>query len=228
MIHIILIEPETDGNIGAIARVMKNFGLKDLVLVNPKTDHLAKPAFDRACNAKEVLKNAKVKKKINALEKYDYVIGTTGKLGKDYNIPRVPIMPDEFANIVDRKKKIALVFGRESKGLTNEEIRMCDFTVTIPTSAKYPILNISHACGILCYELFKHSRQKKIGKNYTSIGRIDKKQILKIIDQKLEIMNFSTDAKRETQRRVWKKMISKSFLTKREAFALMGFLKKIK
>ena len=89
-----------------------------MVIVNPKCDHLSKEALDRSTHAKEILKKAKIVEDFSAL-KYDYMIATTAKLGKDYNIPRVPISPSDLAENIDLKKKVALVIGRESIGLTN-------------------------------------------------------------------------------------------------------------
>ena len=97
MISVILIEPETPGNIGAIARVMKNFEFNELVLINPKCKHLSKEALDRSTHAKSILKKAKVKK-INYLKQFDYLIATTAKLGTDYNIPRSPITPEQLGD----------------------------------------------------------------------------------------------------------------------------------
>jgi len=134
MISIVLIEPENPGNIGAITRVMANFGFESLFLVNPKCDHLSQEAKNRAKHAQEVLNNAKTIKNLN---KFDYLIATTAQIGTDYNLPRSPIKPEQLAKILPEKGNIALVFGREGIGLTNEEINKADFVVTIPTNKKY-------------------------------------------------------------------------------------------
>jgi len=228
MISIVCIETETSGNIGAIARVMKNFDLNKLVLINPKCDHLSKEAMDRATHAKEILRKAKVEKDFSVLSKFDYVIATTAKLGTDYNIPRVPISPSDLGENINFKKKVALVIGREGNGLTNDEILKCDFVVTIPSSKKYATLNISHACAILFYELFRASGKTTVSEHIPTASKRDKDQIMKILEQVLDKMQFATVEKKETQRRIWKRLVGKSFLSKREAMALMGFLKKIK
>src|SRR3989338_2323471 len=97
MISIVLVNPITPGNIGAVARVMKNFDFKELILVKPKCDHLSKDAMDRASHAKDILKKAKKMQFSEVIENFDYIIGTTSKIGTDYNIPRCPITPEEFA-----------------------------------------------------------------------------------------------------------------------------------
>ena len=93
MIYIVLIEPEIEGNIGAIARSMKNFGLKNLILINPKADHTSDEARCRAKHAQDILDNIKIKD-ISFLKTMDNVFGTTAKLGTEYNIPRTPITPE--------------------------------------------------------------------------------------------------------------------------------------
>ena len=230
MISLILVEPEVEGNIGAVARVMANFGFKDIILINPKVDHLSLEAMSRASHAKDILKKAKVKDK-RYLKKYDYLVATTAKLGTDYNIPRCPLSPEDLAvklEKLDNKTKVGLVFGRESSGLTNEEIALCDFTVTIPTSKQYPAMNVSHSVAIILFSIFLKSKQEKIGEHIAPIALREKKQILILVDKALDKMYFSTKEKKETQRILWKKLIGKALLTKREAFALMGFLKKIR
>ena len=230
MINVILIEPEVEGNIGAVARVMVNFGFKNLVLINPKVDHLSLEATSRASHAKDILKKAKVKDE-KFLKCFDYLVATTAKIGSDYNIPRCPLSPEELAvklSKLDKKTKVGIVFGRESRGLTNEEIKLCDFSVTIPSHKKYATLNLSHSVGIILYSLFLKSKTEKTGENIMPIALREKEQLLLILNKALDKMSFATKEKKETQRIVWKKMIGKAFLTKREAFALMGFLKKIK
>src|SRR3989338_2234783 len=113
MTSIILVEPETEGNIGAVARVMKNFDFEELILINPKANHLGREALDRATHAKDILKKAKVKD-FSYLKKFDYLIGTTAMLGSDYNIPRSPLTQEQLAEKVSKVKgKIGILIGRE-------------------------------------------------------------------------------------------------------------------
>lgn len=227
MTSIILVEPETEGNIGAVARVMKNFDFKDLVLISPKANHLGREALDRATHAKNILKKAKVKD-FSYLKNFDYLIGTTAMLGSDYNIPRSPLTAEQLAEKVSKVKgKIGILIGREGSGLNNEEIKKCDFIVAIPTSKKYPTMNISHAVSIILYELFKKSGKKKINEHINFATKQDKEIILRYVNKVLDKMEFSTKEKKETQRIVWKRIVGKAILTKREAFALIGFLRKL-
>lgn len=231
MLSIVLIEPEYPSNIGAIARAMANFDFNDLVLIHPKCNHLDKEAILRAKHSSfKILKNAKIRD-FSYLNSFDYLVGTTSRIGTDYNIPRSPINIERFLKILNKinnkKAKIALLFGRDGAGLNNREIQKCDFIVSIPTSPKYAALNISHAAAILLYEIFKNSKNSKIGENIAFANKKDKDVVLNYVCRALDKMSFQTKTKKETQKKIWKRVIGKSMLTRREAFALCGFFKKI-
>ncbi|MBU0757202.1 MAG: TrmJ/YjtD family RNA methyltransferase [Nanoarchaeota archaeon] len=235
MITVVLVEPENSGNIGAVARSMQNFDLDKLLLISPKAEHLNDEAFCRARHAKIVLQKAKVKDYSYFIEDrgksirndFSIIFGTTSVLGSDYNLPRLPIPPEKLAENIPSKKNVAIVFGRESKGLSNKEISVCDLIVTISSSTKYSAMNLSHAASIIFYELYKKQGEEMIDKHIELATRKEREVILDKIDVVLERMDFSTPEKRDTQRLVWKNLISKGFLTKREAYALIGFLRKL-
>lgn len=218
-LNVICLRPSNSGNIGAIARAMANFDLKSLVLVDPKVNHLSQESRNRAKHAQSILKNAKVVKKI---PKMDYLIATSAITGTLYN-PRSPLTPKQLAEILPKAKKIGLLIGPESTGLSKKEILDADFVVSIPASKKYPTLNVSHACSIIFYELFR--AEKSITELSSSK---DKEVLLDYINKSLKKLTFSTKHKLRTQKIVWKRIIGKSFLTRREAFTLIGFFKKLK
>jgi tRNA/rRNA methyltransferase len=239
---VILIEPENAGNTGAICRAMKNFDFEELLLVAPKFDTDSTDLRNRAKWANDLVDKIEIIKKYDAkiLKKlrkdFDYLIATTARVGRDYNILRSPITPEQLAERLgeldkDKKSKkninIGIVMGREGSGLNNEEIELMDFTVTIPTSKKYGTMNLSHATTIILYEIFKKVSEENIISHINPISEPEKKQLLKLLDESMDKMHFLNEDKKDTQRIVWKKMINKSFLSKREAYALMGFLKKI-
>ncbi len=226
MITIILAEPENDGNIGAIARAMKNFGMKNLVLINPKCDHLSEDAIKRSKHAKDVLRKAKVCK-FEALDDFDVLVGTTAIIGSDYNITRLPITPKELAQNINPKADVGILIGREGDGLNEKELNRCDFIVSIPSSKEYPTLNISHACAIIFYELFQKSDSGKNNEKINPATKKDKDAAQKIIDEILDRLDFTTQHKKETQKKVWKRVLAKSFLAKREYMVIMGFFKKV-
>ena len=244
-ITVILIEPENAGNTGAICRVMKNFDFENLLLVGAKFHTESQDLRNRAKWANDLVDTIEIIKKYDAkiLKKlrknYDYLIATTAKIGRDYNVLRSPITPEQLAGKLaelksnkDSKSKkdisIGIVMGREGSGLNNDEISAMDFTVTIPTSKKYGTMNLSHATTIILYEIFKKISEENIISHITPISEPEKKQLMKLLDETMDKMNFLNENKKDTQRTVWKKMVNKSFLSKREAYALMGFFKKIK
>ena len=152
-ICIVLVEPEHDGNIGAVARCMMNFGITDLRIVG-RDGVWSEETRKRAKNAQEVLDGAKL---VDTLEKgvsdCSIVIGTSGKREEGERTSlRHFLLPDELPDrLSDVVGRVAVVFGPEGKGLLNEQLRMCDILVTIPTWEGYPILNLSHAVAIICY-----------------------------------------------------------------------------
>ncbi len=233
---IVLFAPETSGNVGAIARSMANFGSNKLVLVNPKCNHLNKAAFDRASHAKTILKKAVVIKEnnIKKIEKKirnygNHIIATTSKLGNDYNILRsVENIYSLAPRIAVKYSNIVLLFGKESHGLSNEEIEVADFAITIPTSDKYPVMNLSHAVTVCLYELYKTANSEKIkSKIPKQAQKTEIKQLNKLVNQTIGNMSFLRASQDKTQRLVWKKLLSKLMLSRREAYALMGYFKKI-
>ena len=155
-ICIVLVEPEHDGNIGAVARCMMNFGITDLRIVGRDGD-LSEETRKRAKNAQEVLDGAKL---VDTLQKgvsdCSIVIGTSGKREEgEKTALRHFLLPDELPDrLSDVEGRVAVVFGPEGRGLLNEQLRMCDILVTIPTWEGYPILNLSHAVAIICYSWF--------------------------------------------------------------------------
>src|SRR3989338_458298 len=224
MITVILIESSTPGNVGAIARSMKNFDFDSLVLISPKCNHLSNEALDRATHAKEILKKAKIET-FSCLKEFDYIIATTSRLGTDYNIPRSPITPEQLAEklakINLKNLNIGILIGREGSGLKNKEILAADFIVTIPSSKSYPTLNAAHAATIIFYEIFQKIGKEKVNEHIITATKIEKEIILQKVGNILDKMEFSTEEKKETQRRIWKRILGKSFMTKRDAYALL-------
>ncbi len=154
-VRVILVEPLYQGNVGSVARVMKNFGFSDLVLVNPCK--LEGEARAMSSHAQDILKNAQITTSLTeAIEGANIVIGTTGIAGlKIYEHIRMPsYTPRELKEkLTGMSGTVAILFGREDQGFNNEELKTCDMVLTIPTSGIYPIMNLSHAVGIVLYEL---------------------------------------------------------------------------
>ena len=230
MIEILLMEIEKPENLGSIARVMKNFGFNRLSLIGPKIQKTDEKAAIVSKHAKDILKKSKIIKK-TGMKKYDYLIGTTAVLGTDYNIPRNSISPEQLAQMLSginhKKSKIGILIGREGSGLTNEEIAGCNILVTIPSSRKYGTLNVSHALAIVLYELSKKISIENSLSHIAPASGKDLEVIEMYMDDILKNTEFTTEEKKDTQKKVWKRIFGKAFLSKREAFAVMGLLRKL-
>jgi len=155
-IKIVLVNTTHSGNIGGVARAMKNMGLSDLVLVEPKV-FPSEEATARAAGANDVLANASVVATLSdAIADCELVFGTSAR---ERHIPWPIMDPREMASIIstgkskDSGKKIAVVFGREDRGLTNEELHLCQHHVCIPSVEGFSSLNIASAVQVIAYEI---------------------------------------------------------------------------
>jgi TrmH family RNA methyltransferase len=154
-VHFVLVEPKEPGNIGASARAIKNMGFRNLALVNPPSEMNEEGRWF-ARNAHDVLDSVSVYSSVaEAVGDKSIVVGTTRRKGKKRGI----IMPaDEGASRIyslAAGNRIAILFGREARGLFNEEVEECGFMLNIPSSRLQPSLNLSHAVMIVAYELFR-------------------------------------------------------------------------
>ena len=152
------------GNIGAAARAMKNMGLSQLVLVEPK-EYPSDKAIWRAAGALDVLDKVQIVSDLSeAIENCRLVIGTSAR---ERRIPWPLLTPRECGDKVIEEAshhEIAIVFGREDRGLTNEELQKCNFHVNIPGNPEYPVLNIAAAIQVICYEIRMSYLTAKEGK----------------------------------------------------------------
>ena len=152
-IAIILVKPQLGENIGAAARAMKNFALSDLRIIAPRDGWPNDKADAMSVGAIDVIKSAKLYDTLeHAISDLNYVYATTGQrrdLNKDY-ISSYDIS-EEFTD----KGKIGILFGRESAGLTNDEVSLANKILTIDTVQEFSSLNIAHAVCVVCHDLFK-------------------------------------------------------------------------
>lgn len=227
MYTVILAGTEHPGNLGAVARTMMNFGVEQLLLLEPQCDPASTEATTRAKHASAILYHARTITR-DDLKEFDLVVGTTAKLGNDFNLPRTPLFPWQLSErLASREGSIALLFGPERAGLDNELLRVCDVTVTIPTSAAYPSLNLSHAVAIILYELHAKPLAHAVADQFPLVKAEQKAQIKRYIEEILDRYDFTVESRLETQRLLWQRLVGKSALTQREAMALLGFLRKI-
>ena len=155
-IRIVLVEPSHPGNIGGAARAMKTMGLRDLAIVNPL--RFPDPqAVWRAAGAVDVVDNARVYGGVeDAIADCGWVVGTSARSRR---VPWPVATVGEFAERLVREnlagKPVAILFGREDRGLTNDELECCNLHVMIPANPEYPSLNLAMAVQVVCYEVLR-------------------------------------------------------------------------
>jgi len=153
-IRIVLVKTSDSGNIGAAARAIKTMGLGKLLLVSPKEYPSAK-ATARASGAADLLHHAVVVNTLDeAISDCALVLGTSARLR---SIPWPVVNPRQCAELVATEKDnggdIAIIFGQEDRGLSNEELRKCHYHISIPGNPEYGVLNLASAVQVICYEL---------------------------------------------------------------------------
>jgi tRNA (cytidine32/uridine32-2'-O)-methyltransferase len=152
-IRIILVNPSHPGNIGAVARAMKTMELEHLYLVKPKNFPNV-DATARAAGADDILENAVITSSLgDALKNSNVVFGTSVR-SRAISLPK--LNPKEAAKIITKKAQtdvVAIVFGRENNGLTNDELELCNYHLYIPTNPDFYSLNLAAAVQLVAYEI---------------------------------------------------------------------------
>jgi tRNA/rRNA methyltransferase len=221
VIDIVLVAPIYEGNVGFVARVMKNFGFSRLVLIDPCP--LGDEAKARASHAQDILKEAETCTMEDIFARSDIVVATTGTLSKSVCNPmRMPFFtPRELREHLEGADgRVSILFGRENWGLNNEEVKRSDIICTIPTSEEYPILNLSHAVGIVCYELANMRKGE-----YRLASATDMGYLYRHIDRFLDAVEHPR-FKRENTMILIRRVLGRCRLTTREASTLHGLLRR--
>jgi len=241
---VILIEPEGSINVGFICRSMKNFGFSNLIVFNPKCQfdsdmrkysmHARKDVLEKAefIHLNETISKRDYFKELKSLfNRFNYVIGTSSKPGMFRNIKRINFFVDEldFTSILNDNNtspvEIAIVFGRESQGLHNEELNLCDFTIKIPTSDEYPSMNLSHAVSIVLFTIYKKIREIRKGTIIPST-REQKDILYRNIASVLEMLEFPNDV-RDRINRTFINILGRSFSSMKEVNLILTLFKRI-
>ena len=156
LIQIVLVETSHPGNIGSVARAMKNMGLANLALINPKKfPHQEATAL--AGNATDVLEQAKIFSSIQKAVKHSKVIYATSARDRTIEWPTLSARDaaSEMQELIANEIEVSILFGREDRGLTNEELQLANKHLIIPAHPDYPVLNIAMSTQVVCYELFQ-------------------------------------------------------------------------
>jgi tRNA/rRNA methyltransferase len=165
-VRIILVEPAGPLNVGAVARVMKNMGLHQLVLVNPQCDPLGQEARQMAVHGVDILEAAQQMATLpDALTGCQRAIATTARartLPTPLESPRTAL-----PWLLEKEVASALIFGPEDRGLNNVELNYAQRFVCIPSSPEYPSLNLAQAVAVCCYELYQSTQADPLPTPYS-------------------------------------------------------------
>ena len=218
---IILQEPKHEGNVGAVARCMKNFGFFDLYLVNPCP--LGVECITRAKHAKDVINNAKKFETLAEIrDELEFLVGTSGivNLNNKHHI-RNPMTPREFLGYSRNiESRVGLLFGREDYGLFDEELSICDLLINVPTNEKYPIMNLSHAVAVVLYELASADLKIKL-KGHRKASEFEKEKLFQQFINFLESIDYP-DHKRKHTEVLFRRVLGRATPSKWEFHTMMG------
>lgn len=161
-LRIVLVEPREAGNVGAAARVMKNFGFDDLVIVGEHPQLLPVAGW-WASGADDLLARARFTTTLQeALADAHLTVATTSLRGRTTPADFTPRpLAEKFGSLGDNQI-LALVFGREDSGLTREEVVQCHSTALIPTNESFPTMNLAQAVGVFCFTLSTIERKTEM------------------------------------------------------------------
>jgi len=219
-LSIAMIEPKYSLNVGYVARTMKNFGLNKLIIVGKK--RIGKNAKVFAAHGQEIIDNLEFLSFDEIFKKYSLVIGTTAIAAKAHNSFGGALSPDKAARLIRDPSDTIILLGRDTTGLTNQELSKCDLLVTIRTGTKYSTLNISHALSIILYAIY----QESVDLNTTHSNRKVTEVMIKYLTQLVE-RSVSQTHKRARIIIILRKLINESNLTEKQAISLIGFFRKL-
>ncbi|MGC9009983.1 MAG: RNA methyltransferase [Sulfolobales archaeon] len=224
-IRVVLVGVEGSINLGFVARLCKNFGVEKLYLVKPSAS-IDDEAYRYAMRGREILDKVKILDSMDQLvNEVDLVACTSSVVPIDRDPLRQPMELSEFIELIDKYRSIAVVFGRESTGLTREELRKCHLYVHIEADQDYPVLNLSHAVAITLYEIHKRYSTQKSLETLEKIDKEDLKVLETVISKIVELVYPPN--RREDIRASLVRILYKANMTKTEIRLLTRTLSKL-
>lgn len=222
-IYVILDHPDECRNIGSACRAMANNDITHLRIVGKRENYDVDKVHVLTIHAAYIFDNAEFFDTLaDAVSDCSVAAGTTRRRGKKRKGKL--LLPEEFAKTAgvasgdgsdDNGAKVAVVFGNERTGLTDEQLEHCPVGVTIPSSSDFGSLNLSHAVQIICYHLFREKNSYLTGYTPLSLERIDK--TVHIIADNLQKIGFFKVTGRPDMERFWQSLLSRASLSESEA-----------
>ena len=229
-VQIVLVETSHPGNIGSVARAMKTMGLQNLVLVKPR-NFPSKEAFVLSGNAQDLIEQAVVVNTLDEAIKNCTNIYATSARTRSISWP---IITAEMAGIEINKfvregTKVSIIFGREDRGLTNEELQKANKHILIPSSEDYPVLNIAMSVQVIAYEIFKNA-DIEVDIDWQDYPELNSEELSMLIDHFIDtsykLNLFDEDNAKKILVRI-KRMFTRLKPDKMEGNFLRGFLTRI-
>ncbi len=234
-IRVILCNTTHPGNIGATARAMKNMGLTRLTLINPE-NYPHSDATSRASGADDILEKAVVVNTFEeAIRDCQWLFGTSAR-NREFPWPQLtPAMAaSKVMTLAGKGAEIAIVFGTESSGLTNEQLQRCDFHISIPTDQEYASLNLAAAVQVISYEIYQSylaTIERPIETKPLQFEKATMEEVTGLLEHfeqtAIQIGFLDPKNPKKLMPRV-KRLFSKAQLEKEEVNILRGFLKMVK
>ena len=224
-LRIVLVGIEGPVNLGVIARTCVNFNVKELYLVKPIAS--IEEALRYAAHGKDLLHNSIVVDKLeDALRDVDISAATSALGYSEKDLLRQAVSIEDFINKTARgARRIALIFGRESTGLTREELLKADYLVTIPANPEYPILNVSQSIAIFLWEFWKRRGIQAVN----IPPRASREQVNTILNnvEKITSLIMKSEDKKYRCNLVWKRILYRSLPSINEAKVLLYWIRRV-
>jgi len=229
-ISVVLVEPQGPANIGAAARAMRNNGLGSLVLVNP-CEYMNDECLGRACNAGDVILGARVYKTLSeCVRDFGFVLAATRRTGKQ----REPMLDTGGAVPLvlkmSRSNSVALLFGREDRGLQNSELALADAFVELPSHEAYPSLNLSHAVFLLAHYIYMGSGLAAPQRSITAAPRDETENMYAHIEETLRALGYGDEGREFLLRAIMKnfrRLFRRTALMEKEVNMIRGICSQI-
>lgn len=217
---IILVAPQMGENIGAAARVMKNFGLSDLRIVAPRDGWPNPLAMDMASGAAELVEHAKLFATLEeAIADLSYIYAVTARQ-RDMVKPVAALGQDSL------RAGAGFVFGRERIGLTNDEVVLADCVLTIPTNPGFSSLNLAQSVAVVCYEVASKPKRGALTSN-SPASKAELIGLLEHLEAHLDRLNAyaNVDEKKPVMVRNLRNMFTRAGLTSQEIQSFRGVIR---
>jgi len=225
---VVLVGPENTGNVGFVSRALSNFGVNELRIVGEdcRQDQFAQMF---SVHAHKILDNAGIYDDLgSALSDIDLAWAATARAGRNHSVTRALVPLGELPDPNALEGTIALVFGRESTGLFNDEMEMCDLAFTIPASKEYPSLNLSHAVSVVLHHLF--SKYAPVEPRQPSEARAatyeEREQVYKFFDSVVDQLSLK-EHRVPIAKQVFRNLLGRAYMTGREVATLTGVVRRI-